>query len=259
MERDNLKANVKYHREFPVDIIIPFHGQYHHLSECLRSLLTVTKGQLFTITVVDDGSPNKGFLAKLEKDRLPKIPIQYLHNETQIGFGASLRRGFDATQNQWVLFMHSDCQVVHTDWLMNMVLCMQEMKKEGVKLISAKVDHGGTGSFDPAIIGTNTHTPNVIVEQPLPLICSLVHRTLFNHIEGFIKPYPYGWYEDEELFWRMKLCGYKQAVCGKAFIHHVGGAVMSELLKNYAVRQKIDENRDTYISDIRDFAKKRKT
>ena len=31
------------------------------------------------------------------------------------------------------------------DWLMNMVICMQELKTDGVKLISAKVDNGGTG------------------------------------------------------------------------------------------------------------------
>ena len=61
-----------------------------------------TKGQLFTITVVDDCSPNKSFIDKVKKDKLPNIPIQYLHTEKHSGFGAALWKGFQHTQNQWV-------------------------------------------------------------------------------------------------------------------------------------------------------------
>jgi O-antigen biosynthesis protein len=250
--------NLKYHHEFPVDIIIPFHAQYYLLGECIQSLLMATKGQLFTITIVDDCSPNEQFLKTLHKEKLAKIPIQLLRNQQQQGFGASLLRGFQATQNQWVLFLHSDCRIIHTDWLMNMVLSMQKLKKDGVKLISAKVDNGGTGTYAPEIIGTQEHSTDIVVEQPLPLICSLVHRSLFDHIDGFIKSYPYGGYEDEELFWRMKLSNYKQAVCGKAFVHHEGGATIKELSKNYKVRESMEANKDRFITDVREFNSKTK-
>jgi len=83
-----------------------------------------------------------------------------------------------------------------------------------------------------------------------------MHRNLFANIGGFVKPYPYGHFEDEELYWRMKLCGFKQAVCGSSFVRHKGGTTMQELLKDQKIRPIIETNQQTYISDIRTFAKR---
>src|SRR5205807_2652763 len=90
----------------PVDIIIPFHGQYHLLAECLESLITKTLGVFYTITLVDDASPNKEFMTDMEKRKLQKVPLQYLRHDKQEGFGAALESGYNNTLNDWMVFLH---------------------------------------------------------------------------------------------------------------------------------------------------------
>jgi GT2 family glycosyltransferase len=245
------KSPTKFKNVFtPVDIIIPFHGQYHLLGECLESIITKTLGAFYTLTLVDDCSPNKDFIVDLEKRKLKKIPLQYLRHDTHKGFGAALQTGFDNTKNNWVLFLHGDCRIEQTDWLINILLAMQNHKDNGVKLVSAKLNDGGTGAFDENVIGDSTKCKDIISEQPLPLVCALVNRQLFEHIGGFVKPYPYLGYEDEELFWRMKLKNFKQMICGSAFVHHHGGATAKELLLNHKIKNIIDNNKELFIKDI---------
>jgi GT2 family glycosyltransferase len=244
------QINIKYRNVYkPVDIIIPFHEHYHILYECLDSIIGKTLGITYTITIVDDSSSNENFIPNLIKTK--KLPIQYLRNTTQKGFGHSLKRGFDNTINDWVLFMHSDCRIEQTDWLINMQESMANNKNAGVKLVSAKTNNGGIGAYDENLIGTIDHKPDVIVENCLPLICCLVHRELFYRIDGFVKEYPYFGYEHDELFWRMKFHNYKQAVCGKSFVHHEGGTTVKELLKITKINKSYEENKSTFIKEIR--------
>jgi GT2 family glycosyltransferase len=215
----------------------------------LDSLIGKTLGLFYTITVVDDCSSNKNFIPNLIKTK--KLPIQSFRNDTQKGFGYSLKKGFDNTTNEWVLFLHSDCVIEQTDWLINMQESMANNKNSGVKFISAKTDNGGIGAYDENLIGTKDHKQDVITENCLPLICCLMHRELFYKINGFIKEYPYFGYEHDELFWRMKFHHYKQAVCGKSFVSHKGGTTTKELLKVPKINDAYEENKNTFIKDIR--------
>lgn len=259
MDRYNSAKNVKFkYISPPVDIIIPFHKQYHLVGECLRSLITKTLGQIFTITVIDDCSPVPNFLEKLEKEKLKNIPIQYIRLPEHKGYGTALKEGFDKTRNPWICFMHADTIINQTDLFLNMINTMQSLKDKGIKLVSAKTNDGGTGAYDERIIGTKEACDDKIAEEALPLVCSLVHRDLFKNIGGFIKQYPYFGYEEEELFWRMKLHGFKQAVCGKAFVHHEGGTAVKELLTDPKIKETVENNKKTYINDIQELAKAKK-
>ncbi len=247
---------IKFKNVFkPVDILVPFHSNYHYLSECIESILTKTLGIIYTITIIDDASPNEKFIKDLEK-KLKDIPIQYFRHYQQQGFGCALETGFRNTLNDWIVFLHADCRIEQTDWLLNMLQSMQKLKTENVKLISAKLNHGGTGAYDDKVLGSIEKRKDQITDTPLPLVCTLTHRDLWNNIGGFVKNYPYAWYEDEELFWRMKLKGFKQAVCGSTYIHHYGGTTVKELIKNHKIKEIMESNQQTYIKDIREFASK---
>ena len=135
------------------------------------------------------------------------------------------------------------------------MISMQTLKKDNVKLVSSKVNDGGTGTYDPAIIGTIEETNDKIAVQPLPLISTLVHRDLFNHIGGFVENYPFGWYEDENLFWRMKIKGFKQAVSGKSFVEHLGGVTMKQFIENPKIYNELTQNENRFKQSIMKFAK----
>lgn len=231
----------------PIDIILPFHGQYHALQACVNSIARYSLGSVYTLTIVDDYSPNKDFLA----DGIKRSNIQAIRLPEQKGFGAALKAGFEATHNSLVCFINSDCIVRKLSWLDDMVDSLESMKKEGVKLVSARMDNPGTGDYDPYMIGDQTPVKDKVVEQAMPLICCLANRQLFSHIGGFIKEYPYGWYEDEELFWRMKKHGYKQAISGKTWVHHDGGLTVKELIKKSKIRKIMENNRELCINDIK--------
>ena len=80
----------------------------------------------------------------------------------------------------------------------------------------------------------------------------MCHRDLFKHIGGFIKSYPYAWYEDEELSHRMRKFGFKQGISTKAWIRHEGGSTIKYIWNKIKESKEIMENnRELCLSDIK--------
>lgn len=237
-----------------VDIIIPFHGKYEYVTRCCESVLRCTPNQPFQITLIDDGSPNPDFLRSLISNK-----IGGWQSEEQLGFGGAVNEGVANTSSPWVVVMHSDVQVKDIYWLLHMQRTMERLKATGVKLVSARANDMGTAaSYDERIIAKNPEdltADDFVVDQPVPLFCCLLHRDLFNRV-GPLKAYPYAWYEDEELFWRMKKAGYKQAICGMTAVHHEGGATIKDLWKsNPQSRAVMESNYDACMSDVNGYAR----
>lgn len=240
-------AHIKRKIHGLTDIIIPFHGQYHLLAECFGSLLRNTLTDPFTITIIDDASPSIRCIDELKNS---KLPIQCIRIEKS-GFGGALNAGIKATINPWVCFLNSDCRIESTSWLSDLHETMSHLKQEGVKMVSARMNNGGTGVFDKRLVSPNRfNDKDMITEDSLPLICTLCHRDLFKRIGGYVKEYPWAGYEDEELAWRMKHFGFKQAISGKGWVFHHGGATIKEI-KNQKVLQDIEGNRERCLTDIR--------
>jgi GT2 family glycosyltransferase len=180
------------------------------------------------------------------------IPVRL---DKRAGFGAALEEGFNAGEANHVVFLHSDVYAENIYWLANLQRCLYELKDKGVKLVSARTnDPGSCVNYDPRLIGeadTNIGG-DVVVDTPLPLFCALCHRELFKRIGGFVKNYPYAWYEDEELFWRMRYYKYHQAIASKSYVKHDGGVTIKSLLENSPKTLSVLEgNRELCAKDIR--------
>jgi GT2 family glycosyltransferase len=245
-----------------VDIVIPFHGQYEKVTRLVESIFRYTKSNVYTIILVDDCSPNEVFL-----NNLSKVPgVVTVRTEKQLGFGGALQAGFHKSEelNQarikankprhpFMVFMHSDCIVEDINWLRSMGEVMLELKDQGVRMVSPHTDNPMGG--DPRQKGEKgVHTENVILEGThLSLYCFLCHRGLFKAINGFIKNYPFGFFEDEELAYRMRKYGFKQAIVGNSWIKHWGQSTIRELWRDKNETRKImtEENRAKCIQDIR--------
>lgn len=257
-----------------VDIIIPFYGQYEKVTKLLESIFRFTMSNVYQIILVDDCSPNRAF-----SDSLSKVPgVVTVRTEKQIGFGGALGVGFQKSQeldakrqsnkkpsHPFVLFMQSDCVVEDVNWLKSMGESLFGLKEEGVRMISPRTNSPMGG--DQRQKGTKALSENDVVEDVvlenthLSLYCSLCHRSLFRLIGGFIKDYPYGYFEDEELAYRMRKYGYKQAIAGASWIKHIGQATIRELWRINQESRKImtEENRQRCIKDIRALDKQRMT
>lgn len=243
-----------------VNIIIPFHGQYEKVIKLVQSILFCTKSNPYQICLVDDYSQNGALVQEwLLKSDLAKKTIHYkpqlvVHRTPeQLGFGGALRYGFERTEEPWVVFIHSDCVVEDSNWLIAMGKSLLDLKKDQVRMVSARTNNPGAGAYKLLQGKRGEYIDDAILEEgSLPLYCVMAHRDLFHHIGGFIKEYPFGWYEDEELAYRMKHRGYKQAVCGRSWVHHEGGATVNQLWADQPSAKKIMEsNRERCVLDMK--------
>jgi GT2 family glycosyltransferase len=233
-----------------VDIIIPFHGQYNSIRRLVENILLYTKSNPYLITLVDDASPNAMFLETIKT----MAPVRTIRLNEQRGFAGALKAAYDSTLKPWCVFMHSDCLVQDQLWLQRLGESALRLKDKNVRLIHSRTDNP---QCDHSVLKSTAHESqeeDVIVteDDPLPLICGMVHRQLFDHIGGFLKQYPYGGYEDVELFYRMKKHGMKQAVCGLSWVHHEGGLTMNEIMSNNKkAKDLIEANYDLCMADLK--------
>lgn len=243
-----------------VDIIIPFHSQYERVSSLVRSIIISVKSNPYQITLVDDCSENKNFGEEIQKEFAKNTPqgfkpqLQYLRSDKQLGFAGALKLGFESTEQPWVLFMHSDCVVEDPNFMIDMGQSLLKWKRAGVpvKMVSARSDNPGDLEAAKATRMDKGDQDIVLGEGTLPLFCAMCNRDLFRHIGGFLKPYPYAWYEDEELAHRMRSRGLLQGVSTKAWVHHHGAATVKYLWETRPdTKAAMEANRERCLSDIK--------
>ena len=56
-----------------VEIIIPFYGLYNRVSSLLESIFATVTRNRYQITLVDDGSPNEGFIKEISSKNSPGL------------------------------------------------------------------------------------------------------------------------------------------------------------------------------------------
>jgi GT2 family glycosyltransferase len=243
-----------------VDIIIPFHGLYEKVTTLIESIMVAVKSNPYHITLIDDCSENAVFYKEINDQFKKKTPegvvpqVSCIRNEKQIGFGASLKVGYDSTSLPWVLFMHSDCVVEDPNFMIEMGQSLLRWKENNqpVKIVSARSNNPMDCSLAKGKLGEKENKDIILEKETLPLFCAMCHRDLFNHIGGFIKPYPYAWYEEDELAYRMRRHGYKQGISMKSWIRHEGSATIKQLwTKNKQAKEIMEKNHSICLRDIK--------
>lgn len=241
-----------------VDIIIPFHAQYEKVLNLIKSIILSVKSNPYRVVLIDDCSENKEFHKEINKEFLKTTPqgaipqVTCIRSESNLGFGGALKLGFDSTNSPWVMFMHSDCLVEDPNFMIKMGRSLLNWKREGVpvKIISARSDNPGD-CIDAKWNGKE-NKDLVLKESVMPMFCCMCNRDLFSYIGGFIKPYPFAWYEDEELAYRMKKHGLLQGVCGNSWIKHYGSSTIKYMWKMKPESKKImEENREKCLNDMK--------
>lgn len=250
MERHLGHFTVKPHSAFfasPVDIIIPYYGQYASVQRCLDSIYRRTTTNPFRVILVDDASPCKDFLEQVGK----QCPITPVRLESRVGFAGALAAGFAKVTCPWVVLMHSDVEVTTMDWLIGLGECMLRQKQANVRMALAGSDNPGVESNTLRPRQTSERVGDVVADEPLPLYCAMFHRELFHRIGGFLRTYPYAGYEDVELFYRMKSHGYGQAVCGTSWVKHYAGKTVTAVAESDKVaREEMELNRERCMADL---------
>lgn len=230
----------------------------------MQSILLVTKSNPYQITLVDDCSNNSNFVEEISDEFKKNTPsgvkpqVQCVRTDHHMGFGGACREGYDHTEQPWVCFLHSDCMIEDQNWLISMGQSLMNWKKEGVpvKMVSARTNNPGDDVSSFLKADSKEPIDDVVLQEGhLPLYCAMCHRDLFYHIGGFIKPYPYAWYEDVELAARMQYYGFRQGICGKSWVRHKGSATIDFVWEQIEDSKLVmEENRNRCIRDLKTLA-----
>ena len=248
----------------PVDIIIPFHGQYNKVTSLIESIYSKTRSNYIQIYLIDDCSPNAEFvetitsnISKTSNNRGIENNFHAYRSTDRVGFAGAMKKAFDKGESPYVCFLNSDCIIEDPRWLQTMGEALMQHRDKGVRMV-APVTNNAVGG-DSAQEGLKYERENELVvlekESHLSLYCVMCHRQLFDKCGGFFKDYPYGYYEDEEFAGRMNHHGFKQAVCRNAWIYHEGMATVKEIWKTDATLQDVMkvENRERCIEDLKNL------
>jgi GT2 family glycosyltransferase/glycosyltransferase involved in cell wall biosynthesis len=107
----------------PVDIVIPVYGGLHVLAPCIASIIQRT-GWPYRLIIVDDATPDgstQQWLTEWAKDN-PDHTV--LFNKKNRGFAATVNRGIEAGENEYICVLNSDV-LVTGGWLFKMVLALE--------------------------------------------------------------------------------------------------------------------------------------
>jgi GT2 family glycosyltransferase len=245
-----------------VDIIIPYYGQYERVTQLLESLFRLTRSNFYKVIVVDDCSPNPEYIkqiamnAQKNANRLKQESVLITQrNESQRGFAGACRAGYDSGESPYVCFLNSDCIIRDTGWLRSMGETLLNLKEQGVRMVSPMTNNPVNGDISQKGDPFTRESEDVVLgsDSHLSMYCFMCHRELFRHVGGFLKEYPYGYFEDEEFAARLRHYGFKQAVCRSSWIHHNGESTVRPLWREKPHLRKVmeEENRARCIEDLK--------
>lgn len=266
MEMNNVAPPIAVPSNFgsAVDIIIPFHGQYAKVTTLLDSIFRFTRSNYYRVCVVDDASPNANFISTIaanakkaaERRKIDNI-VQTIRLPEQRGFAAAMKAGYEATSNSHVCFINSDCRVESVNWLRALGECLidPKMKEQKVEMVVPK-SNNIAGGHESQLSERYVPGPNVVLENNddfVSMYCFLCKRDLFERCGGFIKEYPFGFYEDQEFAKRMRYYGYRQAVAGDGWIYHEGQQTVKSIWRSRPqVRDVMEkDNSERCIADMK--------
>jgi GT2 family glycosyltransferase len=229
-----------------VDIVLPVYGQPDFLKACLESLYAHDAGVLYSVTLVDDVSPDEmGWVY----DYADKKGARVIRHRDNRGFAAACNTGARNGKAPWVLLLNTDTIIAHDGWLAAMVAagrdpqvgvigCLLTFFPEDHPLYEAsplrpagKTQHAGV-AFD--IMGRPYHIfsgwssdhPKVAQRREMNAVtgaCFLTRRKLWRRLGGLDEDYTRGNFEDIQYCIQARLARYKIVYTPEAHLYHFAG------------------------------------
>ena len=216
----------------PVNIIIPYHGNYNGITKLLTSIFETVRKNNYQINLIDDCSPNKKYGESLKK----VDGLLLTRNDMQKGFAYCINTAIKKSIFPLVCVLQSDV-VVSGDWLSQMIQTLNENESSMVSALT-----NNPLSTNPNIKANKNEFKNnyILNDEPLSLHCFLTRTELFEKIGYFKESEFYIENKDIEFFQKMQLNNSKQVVCGKAWVEHKGRGTFERYDKNKKIQKLIN-------------------
>ncbi len=93
-----------------LSVILPARNEAHHIRANVERVCRALAGGSFEVLVVDDGSTDATF-AEASQAAAAGLPVRVVRLETNLGKGAALFRGFEASRGEVVVFLDADLEI----------------------------------------------------------------------------------------------------------------------------------------------------
>lgn len=213
-----------------VSVVIPNYNGDSYLQDCLCSLRNQTFTD-FEVILVDNNSTDGSI--SLAQSLLPSITIiKMASNE---GFSKAVNAGIMNSQGEYVVLLNNDT-IAYANWLFNLVNCIGQdplIFSCSSKMLSyhnsSLVDDAGDaytifGNAYQEGHGKNKHLFDN--DQDIFSACAgaaIYRRSLFDKI-GYFDERFFAYLEDVDIGYRARLYGFRNVLCSKAEILHIGSA-----------------------------------
>ncbi len=213
-----------------VSIIIPVHNKFPVTYHCLAALLFAYNETSFEVILVDDGSTDQ------TRDIGNLIAgIKYLRNPVPKGFVDACNAGAAEAIGQYIAFLNNDTEPT-VDWLDELLYVIRHFDDVGLvgsKLIYADgrlQEAGGivwkTGDPWNYGRGGNAQDPRYNYTRQVDYLSGaaiLLPRSVWQAVGGFSETFRPAYFEDTDLAFKVRACGYKTVYAPGSVVYHFEG------------------------------------
>ncbi len=230
---------VSWRADLPmVTVIIPTKNNLKYLERCLVSLLGKTVYPDFEVILIDDHSTDQDVLAYYEIVQASDPRVRVFPNETEFNYSRVNNDGASLAKGQLLLFLNNDTEILHGDWLAELVRWVQ---LPGVGMVGAKllypdqaIQHAGivvgmTGHANHVYGGTRGPAGALFVSpdayrdvSAVTGACMLVRKDVFESVGKFNEDLRLV-FNDVELCQRVRQAGYRIVYVPSAELLHYEG------------------------------------
>ena len=213
-----------------VSVIIPVHNKFAVTYHCLAALLFAYNEATFEVILVDDGSTDQ---TREISERISGLG--YVRNPAPRGFVDACNAGAALATGQYVAFLNNDTEPT-ANWLDELLYVFRHFDQVGLagsKLIYADgrlQEAGGIvwKSGDPWNYGRggNARDPRYNYTRQVDYLSGaaiLLPRTVWDAVGGFSDEFRPAYFEDTDLAFKVRACGYKTVYAPYSVVYHFEG------------------------------------
>ena len=224
-----------------VSIVICTRNQYKLLETCIRSITSITRYPRYEIIIVDNGSDEARTLDYLAQLPLKDERIRVIRDDSPFNYAALNNLAVAQAQGELVALLNNDIEVIHADWLTEMVghALRPEVGCVGAKLLypDDTVQHVGVlvgpGKDAPDAIAAHYlrgipakapgYANRAIVAQQLTAVtaaCLVIRKSTFLSVGGLDAEHLAVTYNDVDFCLRVREVGLQNVLTPHAVLYH---------------------------------------
>jgi glycosyltransferase involved in cell wall biosynthesis len=225
-----------------VSVIVPTRDQAALLEACVDSLLEITRYPDFEVLIVDNGSTEPAAVGYLQEIAKRDARVRVLRYDWPYSFSAINNFAAEDAAGEVLLLLNNDTQVLHDDWMMQMVghAMRPEAGAVGARLVfpDGRIQHAGVvlglmGTADHPGIGTPMTEPGYMgrlqVAQNFSAVtgaCLMVRKQLYRQVGGLDGRDFNVLFNDVDFCLRLVKAGYKNVWTPQAtLVHHASVSI----------------------------------